>query len=494
MKDPFYKRCHCRGDAGRELGPGCPQLRRKDGSWNPRHGTWYFSLELPPGIGGKRRPRMRRGGFATRDDAGEEYEAAKAKIRKRADPSGRLRTGPYLQSWLDGHQDLKQKTRYNYQLILDTYLIPLLGHIELGRLTSDDIEEAFATIREWNASLARGEPVRRHQRHVGPAAMQRIRACLRVALNYAVDTGKLDVNPAERKRVRLKTPPAWKPLAWTPAREEKFWRDYRALEAASASARGDRQYTAWRTMKLRPAPAMVWLPAHAGRFLDHCDQAGERLTDMFELIMLTAMRRGETCGLTWSQVDFDAKEILAGPARVQVGWEVVEYDDPAEGKSEASLRHISMGDREDELLRRVQARQKAERAQWGAAYHDSDYVFTLEDGTPVHPAVVSETAGRRAFEAGLPPVRVHDWRHAWASYALAAAVDVKVVQERLGHSSSKLTLDTYTTVLSELDRTAGETVSDMVPVRGRAGPPGQKDSARTLRRPSEVPPAGASGE
>ena len=71
MSDTLYKRCKCRGDDGKDLGASCPRLRRADGSWNPKHGTWYFALELPRGPGGRRRPRMRRGGFGSREAAGD---------------------------------------------------------------------------------------------------------------------------------------------------------------------------------------------------------------------------------------------------------------------------------------------------------------------------------------------------------------------------------------------------------------------------------------
>ena len=65
MKAPEpYRRCKCRDQNGREFGARCPKLRRRDGTWNPAHGTVHGQLELPPAPGGSRMTRPF-GGFRT---------------------------------------------------------------------------------------------------------------------------------------------------------------------------------------------------------------------------------------------------------------------------------------------------------------------------------------------------------------------------------------------------------------------------------------------
>jgi integrase len=458
MSEPFYKRCKCRGDDGRELGAKCPKLHRSDGSWNPKHGTWYYALELPAGVAGKRR-QMRRGGFAIRDDAEAARDQARAKLRKGADPASRITVGEYLTRWVEQRPDLKRTTLRNYRLAIGTYLVPLLGHIELARpLQAADIADAFATIRAWNGELAAGRPVRKYQRHVGPAAMQRIRGVLRTALNDAVDAGLIEFNPATR--VRMEPEKKHKPAAWTAEREQAFRATYeRQLAALPPGGRGDRAFLLWRSMSLRPSPVMVWTPEQTGRFLDYA--ARHRLSPLYELTAATGVRRGEACGLAWPDLDLEAAVMQVGSERVQVGWEVVE-DDP---KSEAGNRAIPLDRETVAALRAHRKRQMADRLAWGEAWVDSDLVFTREDGAPLHPDYVTDTFERLAFAAGLPPIGFHGLRHGHASYALAAKVDVKIVQERLGHSTSKLTRDTYTTVLDEVARSAAEAVAAMIPRR-----------------------------
>jgi integrase len=73
----------------------------------------------------------------------------------------------------------------------------------------------------------------------------------------------------------------------------------------------------------------------------------------------------------------------------------------------------------------------------GPAWQDTGYVFTREDGTPYHPAQVSERFSRLAYVAGLPPIRLHDLRHGAAT--LAAGKTMKEVSAMLRHSSESIT-------------------------------------------------------
>lgn len=69
--------------------------------------------------------------------------------------------------------------------------------------------------------------------------------------------------------------------------------------------------------------------------------------------------------------------------------------------------------------------------------------------------------------ASLPPIRVHDLRHGAATSALASGVEMKAVQDMLGHSSITITSDTYTSVLPQVARSAAEATADMVPRASR---------------------------
>jgi integrase len=456
VSDSIYKRCKCRDDDGKERGSDCPDLRRRDGAWAARHGTWYFALELPLGPNGKRRSRMRRGGFATREDAEAARDTAKDKLRKGADPSIRKTTGEYLTEWLAGRVDLKPTTRHNYGVSISTYLVPLLGHIQLGHLQPEHISDAFATIREWNAELAAGRPVRPYQRFVGPAAMQRIRNVLQAALRDAERARMVDFNAA--RLVPMESEPSHKPMIWTPERTRKFWRDYEAALEVAPGGRGDRAFLVWRSMVLRPFPVMVWTLTDLGKFLDYAD--GDWMAPVFELAAGTGLRRGELAGLPWTEVDLDAGVVHVTAARVQAGWEVV-----AGGpKTEAGRREVALTGRDVAMLRAWKRRQSARRLELGAAWDDTGLVFTRDDGRAWHPDAMTERFERLAFAAHLPPVRLHDVRHAHISELFAAGVDARIISDRVGHLNSKMTRD-YAAVATEVSRRAAEKVAEAIPRR-----------------------------
>jgi len=459
VAESVYKRCRCRGQDGRELGPACPALRRADGTLNPRHGTWYFRLELPPGPGGKRRPALRRGGHATRADAVAAREAARGKLRAGADPASRVTLGRYLPEWLAGRPDLKASARRSYAGHIRVYLAPLIGHIDLDRLRAADITGMFAAIEAWNTGLAEGRPVRKSQHHVGAATMQRIRATLRAALNDAVRDGLIPFNPASRVRMAPERKP--RPLVWTRERTEAFWAGH-ARQVAEAGPAAD-PFKIWRDVSLRPRRVMVWTPQQTGTFLDYA--AADRLSALFETVAATGERRGEACGQRKADFDLDAGTLTITAARLAMGREVVD-ETP---KSDAGQRTVALDAGLVAVLKAHFARQAADRLAWGEAWAGTGLAFTREDGAPLHPNTVSGRFARLAFSAGLPPIRFHDLRHGAATYSLAAGVDVKVVQDRLGHSTSALTRDTYTSVLPDVAAAAAEATAAMIPRAGGRG-------------------------
>ncbi len=383
-----FKACGCRDEEGKRLGKKCPRLRRGGGGWSRHHGSWYYQLELPPYLDGRRRNPIRRGGFGTQDAA--EAEIAKGRellaiaveevdrdriaelmlatlkgtkalpdpeeVRRRFKTQqvldGRLTTGEWLELWFAGRKRIRDNTRRSYESHIRLYLSPVIGHIRLDRLGVADVARVFEAIAELNETITAAresaDPGLRAKvkgrRVVGPASQQRIRATLRAALNQAIRERRIDLNVASL--VELEGGRRPKALIWTEERV-KAWRGTFAEHVREREMRqrrlaevDDARYGR-RVNRLdayigapRPSPVMVWTPEQTALFLRRARR--HRLYALFHLIAFRGLRRGEACGLRWPDVDLKAGVVTVRWQLVQLGSQILE----GRPKSEAGERHV----------------------------------------------------------------------------------------------------------------------------------------------------------
>ncbi|MEV2279450.1 tyrosine-type recombinase/integrase [Nocardiopsis sp. NPDC049922] len=329
--------------------------------------------------------------------------------------------GEWLRHWLDTGTRLRPRTWVGYAEHIDRYLIPHLGGVLLGELTPGRVRQAFDAISCHTTPA--GD-------RLSPATVQRVRATLRAALNAAVRERLLSSNPA--RGLRLDSGQAARPVVWT-----------------------DQAVAEWRHGGVRPAVA-VWTVEQTRQFLDFASD--HRLYALFHLVVMTGLRRGEVVGLRWEDVD-----LVKGTVRIARQLQsnrggLVELAP----KSAASRRMLALDHTTTGVLRRHQWRQQKEAQARGQEWDPREFVFTGARGGPLAPERLSRLFRKLNDESGLPPVRLHDLRHGAATLALAAGVELKVVQAMLGHASIVLTADTYSSVLPEVAHEAAERTAWLV--------------------------------
>lgn len=167
--------------------------------------------------------------------------------------------------------------------------------------------------------------------------------------------------------------------------------------------------------------------------------------------LTTGMRQGELMGLRWRDVDLTLGVASIQQTLYRIGKDVV----AKEPKSVSSRRAIALPPTLVETLRGVQAEQMAARREFGETYDDHGLVFCQSSGKPLHAHNVTQRdLPRVAKRAGVPRIRFHDLRHCHATLLLQQGVHPKVVQERLGHSTISMTLDTYSHVVPGMQERA----------------------------------------
>jgi len=90
------------------------------------------------------------------------------------------------------------------------------------------------------------------------------------------------------------------------------------------------------------------------------------------------------------------------------------------------------------------------------------YVFAKPDGRPTHPHLLSDAFKKLVKRSRLPRIRLHDLRHTHATLLLKAGVPIKVVSERLGHSTPGFTMATYQHVLPGMQAEAAKTFASLL--------------------------------
>lgn len=181
---------------------------------------------------------------------------------------------------------------------------------------------------------------------------------------------------------------------------------------------------------------------------------------LFAVLVLTGIRPGEALGLQWS--DLDGRTLRIRRALVRVTGQSAELCATKTGRGRA----IPLSNRVLPFLEEHRSKQNEHKENIGATYEDHDLIFANENGgfADLH-NIVSRHFKHLLISAGLPPIRLYDLRHSHATLLLASGEHPKVVQERLGHSSVTLTLDTYTHVLPAMQEKATQRLDTLLGVR-----------------------------
>jgi len=379
-----------------------------------QRGKTSWQVRIPRGLDEHGRPRKDeytvRG---TREDA-EAFRMTKLlELHQHTyvDPT-QLTVSAFLDSWLQHCEarKLSPSTIRGYRGIVSRYISPVVGKTRLQRLTTGDVQRMYD--KASMSGRARGDGDGLSNRTVF-----HIHRVLSTALNYAVDLQYAQTNVARSAR-----PPK-------PEDREMAVFDVDEVEKALTALE------TWPDKRLR---AIVLVATFTG------------------------LRRGELLGLRWQDVDLEHGTVTVCQAAQYVKGQGVIFRQP---KTNKSRRTISLPATAVEALKAHAAAQADEMDVVGEGYTDQGLVFANADGSPMRPDALSQAWCRFRVKQSLK-VRLHGLRHTHATLMLKANVPLKVVSKRLGHSTAKLTLDTYMHVLEDMDAAAAESFEGLFAEQG----------------------------
>lgn len=198
-----------------------------------------------------------------------------------------------------------------------------------------------------------------------------------------------------------------------------------------------------------PTTHETWSAEEVRSFLAHIKP--EPLFIPVLIAVTTGMRLGEILALKWKDVNFEMNTITVSKSK--------DLDNTLKStKNKSSRRSIYMMKEIPEVLHSHRLSQKKKRMSLGTNYHISDFICTLDDGTPMTANYVSIMFKRKVEQFNFTTIRFHDLRHTFATISLSQGIHPKVVQEILGHSTIRTTLDTYSHVLPAMHQESMETI------------------------------------
>jgi len=309
----------------------------------------------------------------------------------------RRTVGDFLRQWVRDYAwgNLSPRTAEGYECTIKRHLIPELGLLPLPQLTPQHIQQYYTD------KLANGR--RDGKGGLSASSVRYHHNVLHDALESAVKWGLLGRNPADAA-----TPPRLQRCEMQTLDEEDI---HTFLEAARNT------------------------PYYA----------------LFYTALYTGMRRSELLALRWSDVDLDLAQVSVSRALHQLQNRMLVFRTP---KTVKSRRMVDLPPSAALVLREHKEHQQAIRTLMGIALQPDDLIFSHADGKPLLPDTVTHAWINLARHTGLRGVRLHDSRHSHATIMLKAGIHPKVVQERLGHASIQITLDTYSHTVPGLQKAA----------------------------------------
>jgi integrase len=328
---------------------------------------------------------MRRSGFASRTQA----RAALGKVleyeRAGVVTDDKQTVADYLTRWLhDKARTLKPTTTARYHDYVTKDLVPALGAVRLDALNHQHVALFISD------QLAAGR---------GPTTLRRCVATLSSALSDAVRQRRLAHNPARYAMVPL--PPKHEPTCWS--------------------------------------------PAEAATFLRHCHDHDDPLTDLFEVIIGTGLRKGEALALRWKDVDLDDRVLFVRSTLSNINNSTPVFTAP---KTRSSRAWIGLSERVISALRHQHRRCPGD-----------DLVFHRHDGKPLRHEYVLRHFHHLTAAAGLPRIRVHDLRHFAATTMLSSRVPLAVISRAMRHSTLSTTTEVYGHLLRHVAHDAVDVIA-----------------------------------
>ena len=166
--------------------------------------------------------------------------------------------------------------------------------------------------------------------------------------------------------------------------------------------------------------------------------------ELFILELSTGLRRGEIAGLQWGDLDMQTGELHITRQATTVHGRI----NISTPKTKSPIRTIILP---PDIVKILAEYKKKVNSRWM-------FPSPIKEDAPRHPTAIRKALQRTLERAECKNIRFHDLRHTFATTALANGMDVKTLSAIIGHISSETTLNIYTHITENMQRSAANKI------------------------------------
>ena len=307
--------------------------------------------------------------------------------------------GEWLDKWLNEYMTgtVRESTLKGYRNHIEAYIKPNLGHKQIAFITTADVQRMYNKLKKQGR-------VNKHPQfgfELSDSMVVDIHRVLHKAMKTAVQEHLIPTNPTE-KTVRP---------------------------------------------KIIKKDMQVLTDEQLDKFLNAIELETE-WRDFFYTELTTGLRRGEICGLKWTDFDEETGRITINRS-IEVKNGIVTEGETKTGRGKRSF-YLP-----ESTANILSERKKTAKTEW---------IFTdpINPELPIAPPKAYRKIKELLNKAELPDIRFHDLRHTFATHAITSGVDAKTLSGILGHTKASFTLDTYTHVTTDMQQKASEIVGGFI--------------------------------
>jgi integrase len=189
-----------------------------------------------------------------------------------------------------------------------------------------------------------------------------------------------------------------------------------------------------------------------GRFLQEAYKYDYIYWIFFKALIDTGMRKGEAAALQWTDIDLKERTININKSFDFKYASINKEEMFGDVKTYHSARVIKISQSlANDLLFHIKYQNQNKLSLNDVYHHDLNLVFCRNDGNYLPKSTLFNAFSRIIKRTGLSSIPIHSLRHTHAVLALEAGVDMKTLQERLGHGSYQVTADVYSHVSKKME-------------------------------------------